>query len=291
MPPGRIESVHAAAINIRFGSLLATIARESVGGLPMGILVSGEQRLDHLGAVRGMAARVHGSDLVVPDAGLLITLYGAATWSPVMPILPIEPIARRTGRTAAVLRLAVAIAPRAGLAPLLAVMAGDTAAARGTLAEQAGPVLAGVLGLLQREETALAAHRAQSLIGLGPGATPSGDDLLVGLLAGMAATRHPQASSLAWRVAIRAPGRTTALSEQFLADAGRLRFSERVHNIATAVLAGRPAELGAAIDATLAWGASSGADLLVGLLIGIDADRAALGRSLRDLAGDVAEAA
>ena len=42
-----------------------------------------------------------------------------------------------------------------------------------------------------------AVSAAYPLIGLGPGATPSGDDLLVGLAAGLAVTDHPLAGAFA----------------------------------------------------------------------------------------------
>ena len=290
-PPGQVESVHSAAINLRFGSSLATIARESVGGLPMGIQLVGEPSLDQVGVSRGMQVVLHGSNLTIHDAGTVVALGAAASWSPAMPIPPVLSADRRWRRIEATLRLAVPLAPAIGLAPLLPVLAGEPRAVRGTLAERVRMALVDVLELLAAGEMALAVERARPLIGLGPGATPSGDDLLVGLLAGLTAIRHPLAATLASGVAAQAAGRTTALSEQFLADAGRLRFSERAQRTTAAVLVGGPAELRSAVLSTLAWGASSGADLLAGILIGIGADLPMLARSLRGLPGQAEAAA
>ncbi len=283
--------MHAAAINLRFGSALATIARESVGGLPMGIQLGGEPSLDQVGVARGMEVVLERSNLTIHDAGTVVALGVAASWSPAMPILPLLSADRRGHRIAATLRLAAPDAPAVGLAPLLPALAGEPRAACGTLAERVSTTLAELLEQLAAGDTALAVERARPLIGLGPGATPSGDDLLVGLLAGLTAIRHPQAATLASGVAAQAAGRTTALSEQFLADAGRLHFSERAQRTTAAVLVGGPAELRSAVLSALAWGASSGADLLAGILIGIGADRPMLAHTLRGLAGRAEAAA
>jgi hypothetical protein len=281
---GRVESVHAAAINLRFGSWLATVARESVGGLPMGIQLAGEPHLDRLGATSGMLVQLDRAHLVVPDAALTAALEGATSWSPAMPLLPLMSPDARACRAAAALQLAAPVVPRIGLAPLLPALAGQPQAARDTLAARIGPSLAELLESLAANDPVRAAAHARTLVGLGPGATPSGDDLLVGLLAGLAAICHPLAEALASRIAGHAQGRTTALSEQFLADAGHLRFSERAQRTTVAILTGGPEELGDAIEATLAWGASSGADLLAGILIGIGADLPTFASTLRGLA-------
>ena len=127
---------------------------------------------------------------------------------------------------------------------------------------------------LDKGDAERAVAAAHPLIGLGPGATPSGDDLLVGLAAGLAATDHPMARSFAAGVARQAAGMTTSVAESYLFHAGRLEFSERVH-VGGAGGAHRPGARSwrAAVNAALAWGASSGADLMVGLLVGIEARR------------------
>ena len=282
-PEATVESVHRSAINLRLGTSLATVACESVGGLPMGLLLAGEPALDRLRVMRGMPVVLGESEITIPAASLAVDLQGAVTWSPAMPVLSSRSADLLRRRAASAVRLA-ADAPPIGLAPLLSAMAGKPVASGGALAARVGPAIANLLESVAAGDVARAADYAQPLVGLGPGATPSGDDLLVGLLAGMAAARHPHAAALASRIGRQAVGRTTALSEQFLVDAGRLRFSERVQRITTVVLVGDAGELRAAIEATLAWGASSGADLLAGLLIAIGMDRPELAATLRGLA-------
>jgi hypothetical protein len=133
-------------------------------------------------------------------------------------------------------------------------------------------------------ERAVAA--AHPLVGLGPGATPSGDDLLVGLVAGLATTDHPMAGSFGAGIARLAAGMTTSLAESYLFHAGRLEFSERVHAAGLAILTGPEREMRAAVNGALAWGASSGTDLLVGLLVGMEAGAPRLAARLRACATD-----
>ena len=94
----------------------------------------------------------------------------------------------------------------------------------------------------------------------------------MGLAAGLASTDHPMARTFAVGVARQAARMTTSVAESYLFYAGRLEFAERVHLAALAVLTRPAQELRVAVTAALAWGASSGADLMVGLLVGIEAD-------------------
>ena len=283
---GTVEGVHRHAVNIRWRTGLLTVAHESMGGLPNGIAVDPPIALDQIGIVPGVRVESDGATLRVPAASVAVLLVGAASWSPTMPVL--RGLAARTRIERAELALALAAdqAPRVGLGPLTAGLAGHRASI-GSLGRAAARSLAEVLEALWHGRLERAASAASPLIGLGPGATPSGDDLLVGLAAGLAVTDHPLAGAFAAGVARDAAGLTTSVAESYLHHAGRLEFSERVQTAALAILTGPEAELRDAVSAALAWGATSGVDLLVGLLVGIQAGVAPrLGERLRACAGD-----
>src|SRR5438093_763672 len=188
-----------------------------------------------------------------------------------MPAVAGLTLAMRVSRGRRAIRLAADQAPRIGLGPLLFGIA-DGRADVGSLGRAAALCLAGATEGLRQRSPQRALGAAYPLIGLGPGATPSGDDLLVGLTAGLAATRHPLAGSFAAGVARDAEGMTTSIAAAYLAHAGQLEFSERLQRAALAVLTAREPDLRIAIIGALAWGASSGADMMVGLLVGIQAD-------------------
>jgi hypothetical protein len=267
---GTVAGVHRSAANIHWGDGLLTVAHDSMGGLPNGIMLEPPVALDQIGIAPGMPVQSDGTTLRVPGASLVIFLAGAASWSPVMPVVHGLTVARRSERAERALQHAADHAPRVGLGPLLVGIADDRATVD-SLGRAAARSLAEVVEALGQRHLRRAVAAAFPLIGLGPGATPSGDDLLVGFAAGLAATEHPLARPFASAVAREAGGLTTSVAETYLVYAGRLEFSERVHAAALAVLSGPDTELQAAVITALAWGASSGADLMLGLLVGIQA--------------------
>jgi hypothetical protein len=269
---GMVEGVHRTAVNVRWGDELVTVAHASVGGLPNGIMVDPPIALDQIGLAPGMPVRGDGVTLRIPGASMVVHLAGATAWSPALPPTRVSKAAR-IARSEMALQLAANQAPPVGLGPLLVGLVHDGASA-GSLGRAAARSLADIVRSLDDGDARRAVSAAVPLIGLGPGATPSGDDLLVGLAAGLIATNQALARPFAEGVAREAPGRTTSVAECYLFHAGRLEFAERVHDAAAAVLVDPERALTRAVTIALAWGASSGADLLVGLLVGIQASAA-----------------
>jgi hypothetical protein len=103
-----------------------------------------------------------------------------------------------------------------------------------------------------------------ALVGAGPGTTPSGDDVIVGAMAGLRACGLADAAtSLGRRVLPLLPATTTA-SGHYLRAAADGRFGEHVHELNDSLETGRPAA--AVIARASRWGATSGVDLLFGLV-------------------------
>jgi hypothetical protein len=103
-----------------------------------------------------------------------------------------------------------------------------------------------------------------ALVGAGPGTTPSGDDVIVGAMAGLRACGLADAAtSLGRRVLPLLPATTTA-SGHYLRAAADGRFGEHVHELIDSLETGRPAA--AVIARASRWGATSGVDLLFGLV-------------------------
>jgi hypothetical protein len=137
---------------------------------------------------------------------------------------------------------------------------------------------AAVREALARDDHAGAATAAaERLIGAGPGLTPAGDDLLAGLLSGVATLgpavvapagtlhRLGRATDAFGRVVVGAArDRTTALSAALLGHAARGELAAPAGGFLHA-LCGR-GELDAATDRLLAVGSTSGRDLALGLL-------------------------
>ena len=225
---GRSKRLHRSALNLRWNGHLLTVAHESMGGLPNGILVDPPIPLDQVGITPACRCRstprrsAYGASMLV-----LLSGHGAGRrhGGRARP----QPLranrARRAGDAAR-----AGQAPRVGLGPLLVGIV-DKPVSVGSLGRAAARSLASVVDALEKGSTERAVAAALPLVGLGPGATPSGDDLLVGLAAGLATTDHPMAQPWAAAVAGHAAGRRIG-GESYLSTRGRLEFSERVHSTA-----------------------------------------------------------
>lgn len=103
----------------------------------------------------------------------------------------------------------------------------------------------------------------RSLIGWGRGATPAGDDILVGALAGHILNGRPEEHQALAAAIQPLLSRTTRASRHDLAAACQGFFCERLHQL---VAAADRQDLAAATELISDWGASSGRDLTTGLL-------------------------
>jgi hypothetical protein len=119
------------------------------------------------------------------------------------------------------------------------------------------------------------ASELESLLGWGPGLTPSGDDFIVGMLLalGRAQLRSVFSNELleaaAGMIEARAGDKTTAISASLLACAAAGEGDERLLALVDYVQTGQPGEV-AARSAASSWGSTSGWDALAGIAITLD---------------------
>ena len=112
-----------------------------------------------------------------------------------------------------------------------------------------------------------AMEEVHGLVGLGPGLTPSGDDVLIGALAMLDALEEREAhAALACTINAIAPGQTSPLSHCFLRAAAGGHISERFHSIVSSVIEG---DFDQAIAIARTIGHSSGWDMLTGAMIAL----------------------
>lgn len=139
--------------------------------------------------------------------------------------------------------------------------------------DELGRLVDGWTGVLGGECEARPPAPPASLLGRGPGATPSGDDLLAGLFLALDRTatdaRRPRLRQAGERLVATAAERTTTVSTALLAQAVRGRADDRVETALRAVLSQsvprsrwEPAVLG-----ITEVGHTSGVDTLVGMLV------------------------
>ena len=265
----RIQGVFRSVVNITTADGVLTVASPEGGGLPNGILADLGPDWRAIGLHPGMV--VYASDVYirVPDARLEIQFDAAPRWSPRFEssakAVDITP-APWASRAAATRTIAQGRATAGGFGALLG--AGNPHDPVGIL-KVARPIVAGLIRALEAGDRIAAAESAARLIGLGPGLTPSGDDVLVGIEAALHRLAQPSAGFLALALGD-VEERTTELSATFLRHAAAGEFAERVHTLLAALLGSDDETIPAAIDRAVAWGATSGTDCLLGVLIGLD---------------------
>jgi hypothetical protein len=223
-----VHSAFRQALNVETADGLLTVAGPSTGPLPNGLVLSADADLSGYAAVE---ATSDGSALRI--GALRIELRHAALWSPALLV---------RGRPA----------PWSAVAPLLP----DLPRRR----EMDCLVLA-----VRAHDASAAAKACAGLVGLGNGLTPSGDDFLVGFSAGLRLIGHPLAGAVAQSGADLAAGRTTDVAAMFHHYAARGEYSWRMHALLQRLVDGPTA---GDIAEALAWGASSGADCLLGVVCG-----------------------
>jgi len=115
---------------------------------------------------------------------------------------------------------------------------------------------------------------AKRLIGLGPGLTPSCDDTLTGFISSLLLVTETlsgdtyYAREVGQTITSVADGQTTLLSQKLLEHATLGEPPELTHNVIEAIAAGTEEQVRKVTFKLLAVGHSSGADTLLGILLG-----------------------
>ena len=113
---------------------------------------------------------------------------------------------------------------------------------------------------------------AEKMIGLGPGVTPAGDDLLIGLLAGLWSVAGRNQARLTFIHAfgdglMRLSNQTGEISRTYIYHATRGQFSSSLSNLAEAIVTG--GDVNHTLQEAAHVGHSSGTDSVTGLLMGL----------------------
>lgn len=271
-----VHSIFASVVNLQTPHGLVTIAGPWVDSLPHGLTIRGRIDVRATGLRVGQRAILDRRRVRVPASDIEINLLGAVGWSPRLALTDPQEAARRwRSRAAAVRSLAADLVRQRdgaqdGLGTLIDYDGNGPLYAAARLA---APRLERIADTLRSADPGAAGTAAESIVGLGPGLTPSGDDALVGMAAGVAALATIGTVDAAFlrSAADAAPARTTAVGATFLRHAAAGEFANGLHVLIAALLGPDPAAIAPAIVRTVALGATSGADTLVGVLLGLDA--------------------
>ena len=241
----RVHSVYRRAVNLLVGGELVAVLSKPPGRVPNGVHL--EDEVDFADAAHGLAA---GRDVAIEDgvvrlaAELRVDVRWAPPWSfELQPVLPlgVELLTANSARL------------RARVRPDLVLVAPGRALGRALRSAETDEI-----------ETAVA-----GLIGLGPGLTPAGDDLLLGALAVLQAGDHPAGAVVAGAV-MRGAERTGEVSAALLRLAAGGQHAELIARLAVALLAGDRVDVDVALGRLLAVESGSAAGAALGALVGVE---------------------
>jgi hypothetical protein len=264
---GRVVAVFDRSFYAVLGSQWICFGLQHIGSGPLHVLC---ERRPVCWPTVGAAAAVTGSILFI-DNKPFATFDGASIWKP-----EVAP-----GWTRAGLRLGLDAVDefwRVGLAEVGLAAAGcaQLPAKPTPLLAAAAPGIAAldriIVGALHGRAPSLAdCAEFVKLIGLGPGLTPSGDDLIGGALIALAALDLPDARDLLWRVCREHLDRTNDISGVHLRTAALGYGAVAMHDAIHVTMRGEVGSVEQALAAVSAIGHSSGRDGFAGALIALRA--------------------
>jgi hypothetical protein len=262
---GRVWSCFPAACNLADeAGRVVSLVTVAVGDGSLNVVVEGQDPF--AGIEVGAEARIDGGGAIV-GGKLAVHLEGAAAWNPLITWGEIA-----EGAVAMLWRYVQDRATPESLltfwAPAVRLLGG----ARMAFHEMARDAAERLLLALRRGERTSASVYASTLAGLGPGATPAGDDFLQGLMAGLRA--WPQflvpgglsADLACASIGPAAAARTHVFSAAHLRAAQAGQMDVGWHRLAAALAANDETAIQQAADCLLAIGATSGADAMAGFL-------------------------
>jgi len=266
-----------ANLRLDSGDLLSLSAPE-VALAPNGVAVElpPDVTMGAAGIQPAQSATLSSLGLRIPGADLEVTFAGAARWEPrprASSLAPSE-LARRVREARAT---AIAEGAADSLLPLLWALDSGAGVGPSRFARAAQPAAARLRAAATQSDADAVNRAASRLAGLGPGLTPSGDDLLVGFAAAWVLTAEAlglpphERARVSTALLAGASAGASELGGAWLAHGVRGEVAEPMGRFFTALLGDEPGALAPAVRGVLRLGATSGTDWVVGALLGTGA--------------------
>ena len=261
----RVAAVFSRSLHLESEGDFACIGDPSIGRGPLNAVLdlAGWAQLTTPPPPPGKRASI--AQGVIRIGTIALHTTGAERWHPTA----WPSAARRKGDLQALQRLqglAAEQAPRDGLARIVLGLMGDPCSALERVA----------LPRVERLRAWIVARQSArppiDLLGLGPGLTPSGDDILCGVLVALHAVGWTDlAGDLHAQIAGAAPSATSPISAAFLRAAAEGLGCEALHEAISAILAGQTEALAGHLEALGRIGHTSGWDALAGAVLVLQA--------------------
>jgi hypothetical protein len=216
----------------------------------------------------GAAAQFLGARLIFPTIEMSVSLSADAVWQCPLPVGAPHPRTEQARSLQSIARAVLTRRGNIGLAALLPALLGWPEP-RPLSAEQAA-ILDQLIALrcaVQLGDDRRIIDGLTSLLGQGRGLTPSGDDVVLGLLL-MLNRWRTDCDWLAVNQAMTAAAceRTTTISANLIECAADGQGDERLITVVDGIVAGS-ASIAECVECVLGWGSSSGIDALIGMAL------------------------
>lgn len=258
---GRVIATFARSCYLALDDRIVTLVSAELHNGPLNVVVTPAPPFGDLST--GAPARSNGHRIQVADVWE-ISLDGATAWDSTLRRIDRAARGALPNHLQALADLIAAEAPAGGLARLSVGRAG------GILTPLERSALLGLRDLSTGLEWATRSQLvrgAHALAGLGPGLTPSGDDVLVGCLLALAALPDIDGTSARDAIASAIRHRTTQISTAYLDAAARGEASEAWHRLIAAMGTSDAVRVVGAARHVLAVGETSGSEMLGGFVL------------------------
>lgn len=273
LPPegaGVVLSVHDNYINILLSGGVVALSRNDSATVPFGAAVAAGESWHCLGLRKNHPVQVHDDELILAGVASIRRINTCPRFS----CRPRREVGWGPDILAARLTLLADLclhsAREGGIFTYLGPQ--DTDAARGLFERRMRQRFQALITGIRTNDDFLIIEGAHGLMGVGPGLTPSGDDFLLGFLAGLvnwpSDDCRTAAAKLANCLAKDAPTQTTRIAAEYLRYAARGCYHSYLNRLINAFTAGADSELAAAAAEIITLGHYSGTDLLFGFVCG-----------------------
>lgn len=276
---GVVYGVYRRAVNIMMPEGLVSVVPNDGERGPINLTLEEAQEFVALGLKRGDLVRRSGAIMSIAEDRVLISFIGAVPYDPTGLFSEKPRSASAIGRNLEIAKKEALVSGRmGGLGELIElVTANGLAQPKSTMniySAAAFPFVLSLSAAIRKGDIERVRFCARNLIGLGPGLTPSSDDMLSGLMITMNSFARNSGgdADVIRRIcsAITSEGKelTTPLSQESLAEAAEGRGNEPVMELCRSLFTGRPAEVRMAVRRAEMTGETSGTDIILGVLLG-----------------------
>lgn len=280
---GTVHGVFRRVLNILVDDFIITLAGMGIGEIPNGLLLDSslDHKMNHLGVQSSMLVKCNGRHIKINPLNLSVDISHATIYP-----------ARRTIDSSILTRNEIneklleantygkVLAPIEGLGPFwphineILDKSIDRNDFKSPIVRAAVPPILGLLEGIREKDTQMISESVPSLTGLGIGLTPSGDDVLTGLMAATVLMSNALGYQNKYQTIIEsiinsAMGRSNALSSTYLHHASKGELTNSLSGYISALASRVDYSVEEVTRRLFSYGATSGCELAIGAYLGI----------------------